>query len=151
MSNKDDTLRFLQEHTLATLATVDPSSVPHAASIYYVVDADLSIYIVTREETQKYQNIKQNSDVSMVVTDEETAETIQLVGGAQKVTDEHAISGILEKLWKITLEKHHWPAPVVKMNKGGLVVLKITPRELKFGDFKPVHLEDGTDYFEKVI
>lgn len=141
----------MQEHTLATLATIDPSGIPHAASVYYVVDLDLHIYCVTREETNKYQNIRLNENVSMAITDEETAETVQLIGTANKVENEHEISNILEKLWKVTLEKQHWPAPVVKLNKGGLLVLKIKPTEMKFGDFKPIHLENGTDYFEKVL
>lgn len=151
MSGNEKTLRFLQEHSLATLATVDPNGAPHAASVYYVSDGDLNLYCVTREETQKYQNIKQNSVVSMVIVDEETSEIVQLVGDAARIDDEHSVSKILERLWKITLEKHHWPAPAIKMNKGGLLVLKITPKELKFGDFKPIHLENGNDYFEKVI
>lgn len=84
MATTERALKFLQEHTLATLATVSADGVPHAASIYYVVDKDLSVYCVTREETQKYQNIQQNSSVSLVVTYEESAETVQLIGRAEK-------------------------------------------------------------------
>lgn len=151
MTTNNKVLRFLREHTLATLATVAHDGMPHAASLYYVVDDDMNLYCVTREETQKYQNIKQQPAVSMVITDEETAETVQLIGHAKKVTDEHAISDVLSRLWKITLDKQHWPAPVVKLSKGGLYVIKITPSELKFGDFKPIHLEGGRDYFDKII
>lgn len=151
MATTERALRFLQDHTLMTMASVTPDGIPHAASLYYVVEPDFSIYCVTREETQKYQNIRQNSSVSMVITDEESAETVQLVGKAVKVDDEHQIAGILQRLWTITMKKQHWPAPVIKLNEGGLLVLKIIPTELKYGDFKPIHLENGVDYIKKVI
>lgn len=141
----------MNAHSLATLATVSASGAPHAASVYYTVDHDLNLYFVTREETTKYSNIKRNPQVSVVITDEETAETVQIQGTAQKITDEPVISDILEQLWKITVEKSHWPSPAVKLNKGSLSIIKVVPAELKFGDFKPVHLADGSDYFQEVI
>lgn len=143
---------FLKKHQLAALATVSQDNVPYAASVYYVCDANCNLYFVTREDTQKAQNISHDSRVSMVITDEDTAETVQLVGLASVVEDHHSESDILEQLWRVTLHKQSWPAPVVKMDNGELQLIKIEPAELKYGDFKPVHLADGHDkYFKKVI
>jgi general stress protein 26 len=147
---KKKSLEFLKNHTLAAIATVSSESTPHVANVYYVVDDDLQIYCVTRTDTSKFQNIKNNPIVALVVTDEETVETVQLIGKAMVVKDETQASTILEKLWKVTLSSQSWPAPIVKISSGDLTLLKIKPKELKFGSFKPIHLEDGKDpYFEK--
>lgn len=144
-------LQFLKSHSLAALATVANDNVPHVASVYYVVDDELNIYCVSREGTRKFQNIKQNPNVSLVITDEETAETVQLTGRADTGLEGEEESKVLERLWRVTVEKTSWPAPVVKINKGGISVVRIRPSELVFGDFKPIHLDDDKDYFQKVI
>lgn len=147
---KRKAFKFLNEHSLASIATVADNGQPHVANVYYVIDEKLNVYCVTRTETSKFQNIKNNPRVALVVTDEETVETVQFLGVAEVVKDETQASDILQKLWKTTLNSQSWPAPIVKLSSGDLTLIRIKPTELKLGNFKPIHLEDSKEkYFEK--
>lgn len=143
--------RFLHNHKLVALATVSASGIPSAATVYAATDEKLNLYFITRSDTQKFRNIQENPNVSVAVTDEQTAETVQLIGRAETVEDKKEAGKLVQALWKATLDKQSWPAPVVKLNSGDLTLVKITPTQLKYGDFKPLHLADGhEDYFEHV-
>ena len=84
-SNRSTAHKFLNTHKAATLATVNAKKKPDAASVFYIVDEDLTIYFMTRIESRKFHNLEKQTIVSMVTTDEETMETIQLTGVAERI------------------------------------------------------------------
>lgn len=70
--------KFLSAHRAATLATVATKNIPDAATVFYIVDEDLTIYFMARIESRKFRNLEKQHVVSMVISDEKTMETIQL-------------------------------------------------------------------------
>ena len=149
---KNKTRDFINDNNLVVLSTVSADGQPHASSLYVVVDDKLNLYFVTRNDTQKYRDLDNNPRVAIVSTDESSAETVQLIGEAERVANGDEVKPQLEKLWEATTNKQSWPAPIVKLNSGDLVLVKVTPKSLKYGDFKPVHLENGhANYFQQVV
>lgn len=59
--------RLLQETETCTLATASPTGVPEAATIRFVADSDYTLYFNTSRTYRKYENLKDNSRVAVVV------------------------------------------------------------------------------------
>jgi general stress protein 26 len=137
---------FLSSQKLAHIATVSIENQPSIAAIYFISDPDLNFYFLSRKNTAKYRNIAGNSAVGLAITDPEEAVTLQVKGIASTVDDRQLQDDLLSKIWRITIEQNNWPAPIVKLKQGELVLLKITPKEIKYSDFKPLYLNEAVDY-----
>ena len=147
--------KFLSAHRAATLATVNAKKKPDAATVFYIVDKDLTIYFMTRIESRKFHNLKKQSIVSMVITDEETMETIQLTGAAERIENLKEEGGALTKLWTADYKNPTWPGPAVKLFESGhsvqLAVVKVVPHEMTYAIFEKQDKGKYGSFFEKVI
>jgi general stress protein 26 len=160
MGNTDRSIRttayaFLSSHRVATLATVDTEGKPNAATVFYIVNKDFSIYFMTRIESRKFRNLQNQRIVSMVVADEVTMETIQLRGYSERIEDFKEENSILTKLWTVDYKGSNWPGPAVKLYESGhsvqLAVVKVVPEEITYAMFQKQ--DDGRyqSYFHKII
>lgn len=63
-----DILNFLKstDNITAALATVTPEGAPRVATIYYFVDDEFNFYFLTATNTQKYNNLIENSAASLI-------------------------------------------------------------------------------------
>jgi general stress protein 26 len=147
--------KFLNAHRAATLATVNPKKQPDAASVFYIVDEELTIYFMTRVESRKFHNIEKQTIVSMVITDEDTMETIQLTGAAERVENLEEENEALTKLWTADYRNPNWPGPAVKLFESGhstqIAVVKVVPREMTYAVFKKRDKGKYGSFFEEVI
>ena len=57
-------LRFLREHQVLTLAVNEADGSPYAAALFYVVDDDLRLYVVTDPATRHGQAMAANPSVA---------------------------------------------------------------------------------------
>ena len=146
---------FLCTHRAATLATMNADKKPDAATVYYIVDKDLTIYFMTRIESRKFHNLENHPAVSMVITDEHTMETIQLTGHAERIENSITESEALTKLWRADYKNPNWPGPAVKLFESGhsaqLAVVKVAPQEMTYAVFQRQDKGKYTSFFEKVI
>jgi general stress protein 26 len=78
---------LLQEKGVGVLATASATGQPHAATIYFTTDEDLNIYFITKHETQKYQNLKDNARAALAVFEEKSQSTVQVVGAVSEIKD----------------------------------------------------------------
>lgn len=147
--------KFLSTHRTATLATVNVKRIPDAATVFYIVDKDMTIYFMTRIESRKFHNLSKHTIVSMVITDEETMETVQLNGVAERIENLEEESEALMKLWTADYKNHNWPGPAVKLFESGhsvqLAVIKVVPQEMTYAVFKKQANGKYGSFFEKVI
>ncbi len=147
--------KFLSAHRSATLATVNEKKKPDAATVFYIVDEDLTIYFMTRIESRKFHNLEKQTIVSMVITDEVTMETIQLTGAAERIENSKEESEALTKLWTADYKNPNWPGPAVKLFESGhsvqLAVVKVVPQEMTYAVFKRQDEGKYVSFFEKVI
>lgn len=130
-------LHFLRSHPVAHLATLDQHGRPRISTVYYYVNSMMEIFIVTLEETDKYKNIQQDGNIAFVVTDEKMQQTVQMQGTASLVRDPGVRAAIIEQLAVVQARnKSGWPPPIIKLDKGGLRLVKIKPSWIRFLDFK---------------
>lgn len=126
---------FLRRQCVATLATVSPDGQPQAATIYYVVDHRLTFYFLTKDSTRKYKNIMATPRVALVVSDPTTLTTVQAEGIATEVIDAAERDKVFVLLKESNVSAAAWPPPISKLG-GGVHVMQITPRWLRWGDFR---------------
>ena len=81
-------LNSLEDTETCTLATASSGAVPEAATVRFVSDDNLNIYVNSGSTYRKYQNIKQNPNVAIVVNS--PPHNIQLDGKATEVHGEEA-------------------------------------------------------------
>lgn len=147
--------KFLSTHRAATLATVTIKTKPDAATVFYIVDEELTIFFMTRIESRKFRNLEKQHVVSMVITDEKTMETIQLTGTAERIENLVEESGALTRLWIADYRNPNWPGPAVKLFESGhsvqLAVVKVVPLEMTYASFERQKNGRYVSFFEKVI
>ena len=76
-------LQWLKNHKYCVLATAQDNK-PWAATMDYTVDDSLNIYIGTSPASLKFQNIKRNPIVGLVIDSQDESGTLQLQGTAQE-------------------------------------------------------------------
>ena len=80
---KEFFLQWLKSHKYCVLATAQADR-PWAATMDYTVDDSLNIYIGTSPASLKFQNIKRNPIVGLVIDSQDESGTLQLQGTAQE-------------------------------------------------------------------
>lgn len=145
---KDQAYQFLKDINIAVLATSSENK-PLASTMYYVVDNELNIYFITKDSTTKYTQINTNPNVSVVVTNRELVQTIQIMGIASTITDIPAKMSIIHQMSQANVKKKwlHWPPPISKVENGEMVVVKVTPNWMRFADYMQ---EDPSLVFSEV-
>jgi len=89
MNNKQLVLGFLRRHPMATISTIDQTTMkPESALIAFAELDNLELIFETFYDTRKYNNLKQNNHVALVVGwDTKIHMTLQYEGIAQPVPD----------------------------------------------------------------
>lgn len=108
MSNqnlKNQISEFLKAIPLCVVSSVKTSQTPSSATVAFSQDAQLNLIFGTSISSQKAQNIKLNTHVSVVVTNEISHQTVQLEGQAKVLAGKE-----LEEYQKIHFAKHPWSA-----------------------------------------
>jgi len=130
------TIAFLMSHSIAALATVDEDGSPSVATIYYTVLKPPEILFITKSETAKLINIRKKSLIALAISDEDKLTTLQLKGTAQEIKDPEILDKVIDKITSKSAHPAYWPPPIIKMEQGNFVVLKITPTIMKLSDYR---------------
>jgi len=80
--------RLLAEQDTCTLATAAPDATPEAATVRFVADDSLDVYVTTESTYRKYRNMERNPEVAVVVDGDRY--NLQLEGTAAAVDGETA-------------------------------------------------------------
>lgn len=129
---------FLENHHVATLATVSKDSKPHAATIYYFMNYNSDICFFTKNETAKYKNLQEDNNIALVISDTESLQTIQIEGIAQEIINQAEMIRTTDNLAVDNLKNiGAWKEiPIEQIKKGDLAVFKIRPTWIRWTDFK---------------
>jgi len=79
---KDFIKKWLREHKYCVIATSFKGR-PWAATVNYTTDDGFNIYISSRPDSLKFQNILKNSTVCLVIDDQTREGTLQIQGVAK--------------------------------------------------------------------
>jgi len=135
-SAKNKALQFLQKHNGMVLSTLSPDNSLESAYVFFAVNEQLDLYILTSKSTQKCVNIQSNKEVVFVVTDEENLVTLQGKGEASEITDgPDSIAAFNAIMEVITKKVKNWPPPAGKIKDGGVVIIKIKPTRWRLRDY----------------
>ena len=128
-------LKFLLERGVGILSTVDRTGNVHGATVYYTVHNDY-IYVLSKSGTRKAQNILAHNQVSLTVSDADTLQTLQLNGLAEVETNRTVKDYIFNEMVKPRSYKgQERLPPVVKLEAGTYVIIRIAPISSNFSDY----------------
>ncbi len=141
---------FLAEHYSGIVATADASANPHAAVVYFLPDPDLTLSFVTKQETQKYKNIEENSQVAFVIYDEKQQTSLQIFGHIVIVEDLEKKHDTIKNMTNssIALSGRLLP-PAYKLTAGDYKVLQLVPQSMKLAVYARSDSED--DLYETLL
>ena len=127
---------FLASHNLGVLSSADREGNIAGAAVYYALSDDGGIYVATKNDTRKAQNILVHPGVALTVVDEGARQTFQLQGVAKAESDLPKARRMLETIVKPHLYRGEVDTPpITKIEAGNYVVLRITPTEVHFSDY----------------
>jgi nitroimidazol reductase NimA-like FMN-containing flavoprotein (pyridoxamine 5'-phosphate oxidase superfamily) len=129
-------IQFLQQHSGLVISTVSKDNILEAAYVFYALNEQSELLILTDKSTQKYLNIQSNKNVAFVVTDEKNLLTLQGNGEASEILNANESIAAFDALIKvITKQIENWPPPAGKLQDTGIAILKITPTWLRLRDY----------------
>ena len=142
--------QFLATHKEGVLATIGPDGNPQASLVYYIVDEDFSIHLLTLSASRKYMNVQKRPNVAFTVAETEVPQTVQIEGVIEEVSvDTSAAQDKVATLMQVLTSGSHYP-PLTKMNPARVALLRITPSSVRWGDF--AYAEHGTEnVFHEVL
>lgn len=124
---------LLTKTTTGVVSTYSGTTLESAA-MYYIADENLNIYFHTRTNSEKYNNIKNNTTVTFVVYKENPALTLQIKGKAVIIEDVTEALDVFSKLLERTTKSGLTP-PLLKLEQSEVALIKITPTWARFGNF----------------
>lgn len=145
-SIKKDVYNYLKSSYVAVLAT-SYMNLPHASTVYYVIDSKLNFYFITKMNTDKHLNLRDNKNMALVVGLGPKHISVQVRGHAVVLKDAKQRNKIINKFQELLREKKIGILPIKKIkrlqSKNEIInmdiVYKIIPQHLTF-----MNLDDPT-------
>lgn len=129
-------VEFLTTNRIGTLATVDSFNQPHAATMYFVIDPDLTVYFITKEETTKCQNLQQNPKAALAVHEANGQVTVQLSGTVTLVEDLSRIDEIYRRVLAIVdATSESTVPPFSKISAGRYRCFRLKPNRVRLAEY----------------
>jgi general stress protein 26 len=131
---------YIKQHPVMVLGTVDEHRQPRGAAVYIYTDDLKWVYFITKTETAKFQNIHDNTHISLTSFDEDDNSTLQITGRAQTVNSAETIEMVMSNISKIYAHRHVWLPPIAKFRAGPYQVVSIKlqhARLAKYADARP--------------
>jgi len=130
---------FISTHSVAVIATVDEHGQPHSSTVFYVLANKNEVHFITKSNTTKSEDLKNNGNSAMTVTDMQNPQAVNLTGRAEEITDIGDRDKVLQKVFELAYKQLHDYAPIIKLHKGSFQAYRFIPKDAKFTDFtKPM-------------
>ena len=142
---------FLQANPIGVLSTVTPDGEPHGATVYFTVTKDLIISFLTRSNTRKYDNMKNNNHVMLTVFEPHSQTAVQATGTATGITEHGVITRLAADITRICLDTGgSGLAPIAKLEVGRFAAFEINPVQIRMARYAAHDAGDYNDIFESV-
>jgi pyridoxine/pyridoxamine 5'-phosphate oxidase len=128
MDDKKFVLDYIKQQDLIVIATVSPIGLPQDAVVGFGITDNFEIIFRTFNTSRKYQNIKKNPNVALVIG-WVNAQTVQMEGEALELTKEEA-----QNYKPILFAKN--PHAKLSENDPRESYFKVTPKWIRFTDLK---------------
>jgi general stress protein 26 len=148
---KQRMLDFLMSTPVGVLSTVTPDGDPHGAVIYFSIDDQFVVTMLTKGDTRKYDNLVHNNHAMLTVFDVETQTTTQLTGVASEITDPDFVNSALEMDMIASMNTSYSRMPAIeKLEAGKYVAFKIKPVQVRMAVYARPDPGEYTELFETV-
>ena len=124
---------FISQQAMGVIATVSPNNTPEAATVMYMMDHEWNIYVLTHEDSQKVQNIKQNPKVAFVIGTTLVAHTVQIRATAELIDSKHEAFARISQ--HFASSRQHTLNPIYKVYEKNYVIIKMTVDWLRYLSF----------------
>jgi general stress protein 26 len=128
---------FLMTHETAVLSTIDIKGYPHGSAVYYAVDKNHNIHIVTKTKTTKAKNIRKNSKVSLTIYDTASLQTLHISGHAHVEQNPETCKQIYHTILRPRFEGSHTEMPpILNLPAGEFEVITLQILNYTFIDYR---------------
>ena len=141
---------FLNRHHVGVLSTVTPDGNPHGVVVYFVIDRDFTIHILTKTGTRKYDNLIYNNHALLTVFDPELQATAQITGIATEYAGKHTIQRVADALYARQGELHKGLPPIMKLQADAFTTFTIVPVQIRMALYQSSHPGSYEDLFTSV-
>jgi general stress protein 26 len=145
-------MRYIDEHPVVTLGTLDDYGRPHG-SVVYAVSGDyhtkMHVYFLTKSDTTKFHNLSARPAVSLTGYDEGDVSTLQAQGYAEIEKSPRVIDTVMKQLTRTHAHAAEWLPPIAKLRAGNYMMVGITISHARVGEFKHKPIGDQ-DIFTEV-
>jgi len=132
-------MRYIDEHPVVVLSTLDDYHRPHGAVVYAVSgdhDTKMHLYFLTKDDTTKLHNLRARPAVSVTSYDEDEISCLQAQGHAEIERSPHVIDRVMKQLTRAHTHAPEWLPPIAKLRAGNYVMVGITISYARIGNFK---------------
>ncbi len=131
------TKAFVQEHYIAIVSTHD-RRMPHGVPVYYIyVEEDNAFYFITKSETKKSTNLKQNKQAALTVV-KENPPTVFTADCEAELLDFYSDDyvWIKNKLVEIHSTQDYYPSPISTLKNGEFSLIKLNVKNSNLKAYK---------------
>lgn len=144
-------LDFLRANPVAVLSTVGSNGEPHGVVVYYAIQDDFSIALLTRVRTRKCANLRHDARAMLTVFDPHTQTTAQVTGAAIEATDSVEVNAVAGAILRVSLGKNGAALlPITKLQAGPFTAFTIHPEQIRIARYGLADIGDYTDLFESI-
>lgn len=127
---------FLKNNEIAVLSTISRGGSVHGSVVYYLINNQDKIFILTQSESHKAQNLLANPHISLTVYEHNTLKSAQIQGTAQIINDQKLINDLFANAVKVrNFRQSKYISPVTKLNMGKFVAIMITPTKCSYHNY----------------
>lgn len=134
---------YIDQNPIATLSTINPDNTPSGAVVYICTDAKRPVvYFITKQETKKYQNLRDRHQVSLTIVNPSENSTLQANGRAFEVEDAVTIDEVMETIARNHISAKEWLPPIAKLHAGAYVIVGIELTHARLAQFQGMVIGD---------
>lgn len=141
---------YLSKNHVGVLSTVTPDGDPHGVVIYFVVDKNFTIHVLTKTGTRKYDNLVHNNRAMLTVCDPDKRVTAQITGVATEYPDTDTINKVADIIYAKRGGSHKGLPPIMKLQAGAFTTFQIEPVQIRMALYNSTSPGSYEDLFLSV-
>jgi len=145
MEKRDEVeiVEYIENNPVAVLGTVGKDHTLYGAAVYICALAADKYYFLTKEETQKIKNIRENHQVSVTIVNPAEDSILQAHGRANIIEDSAVIDLITSKIATIYAHGAEPVPPIAKIQAGDYRIVGIEAKEVRLTKYKGLLAQEG--------
>ncbi len=147
---KEGALAFIASQKTMVVATAGKDGIPHAATLYFLVDEHLNLYFATGSETKKVEHLTHSKKIAFVIGTGPDIVTVQGGGSVEQIKESDLVT--IEKVGKELYDKATKEWPVLRIGHTGISYFKLKPEWMVWLSLdKKAHPDSYYPDYHKVI